>query len=292
MKVLVTGGSGFIGRNLVEFLRPRYEILAPTHRELELSDQEAVEAFFRKNRVEVVVHCAVRPGHRNAKDSSQQLYLNTRMFFNLIRHADHYRKMIFVSSGAAYDVRYPLVKVREGDFGTHMPADEHGLFRYVAGYFIEKAERIVDLRPFSVFGKYEDYAIRFISNAICKTLFDLPVTIKQNRRFDFIYIDDLVRVIEHFIEHDGRYKSYNVTPDAAVELRDAAEKVLKISEKNLPILTTQEGMGFEYSGENRRLREEIPGLSFTPIDEAIRKLYGWYKLNRHSINREFLLVDK
>ncbi len=292
MRVLITGGSGFVGKNLVEFLRPKHEVLAPSHGDLELADEEAVDAFFQKNRVDVVVHCAIRPGHRNAEDPGRQLYIDTRMFFNLVRHVDGFRKMICVSSGAAYDIRYPLVKVREDDFGLHMPTDEHGLFRYVAGHFIEKTEGIVELRPFSVFGKYEDYAIRFISNTACKTLFDLPITIKQNRRFDFIYIDDLVRIIEYFIGHDGKFKAYNVTPDETIELREAAEKVREISGKHLPILVGREGMGLEYSGDNRRLREEIPGLSLTPIDEAIRNLYDWYQENRKSIQREILLVDK
>jgi GDP-L-fucose synthase len=292
MKVCVTGGRGFIGRNLIESLSRKYEVLAPTHSELELTSEEAVEDFFRKGAVDVVVHCAVKPGHRNARDPQHQLYVNTRMFFNLVRNARRFRKLICVGSGAVYDVRHPMVKVREDYLGAHLPADEHGLFRYVSTHFIEGMENWVDLRPFSVFGKYEDYEIRFISNAICKTLFDLPITIKQNRRFDFIFVDDLVWVIEYFIEHDGKFKAYNVTPDHSVELREVAETVRRISRKDLPIRVAREGMGLEYSGDNRRLREEVSGLTFTPLDRAIGELYDWYSSRRDRINREFLLVDK
>lgn len=276
MRILVTGGSGFIGRNLVDFLRAKHEVLAPSHRELELIDEEAVDAFFRKNRVDGVIHCAVRPGHRNAKDPRHQLYGNTRMFLNLMRNADRFQKLISIGSGAVYDARYPMVKVPEEYFGTHLPVDEHGLFRYVSAQFIGEMENWIDLRPFSVFGKYEDYAIRFISNAICKTLFHLPITIKQNRRFDFIFINDLVRVIDFFIEKTGKFKCYNVTPDQSIELREVAEKVAEISGQDLPIQVAQGGMGLEYSGDNKRLRGEIPGLFFTPIDHAIRELYDWY----------------
>ena len=69
--VFVTGGSGFIGRNLVEALGDEYDILAPSHAELELLDEEAVATYLNRHRVEVVVHCAVRPGHRAARDPSQ-----------------------------------------------------------------------------------------------------------------------------------------------------------------------------------------------------------------------------
>ena len=61
-----------------------------------------------------------------------------------------------------------------------MPDDEHGFSRYVIAGLRPRDERVVELRPFGVFGPYEDYAIRFISNAICKTLFDLPVTLRQD----------------------------------------------------------------------------------------------------------------
>ena len=292
MKILITGGSGFIGKNLIEYLTQKYEVLSPTHRELELINDDAVRPFFKKHAVDVVIHCALKPGHRNAKDPTNQLYADTRMFFNLVRNSNRFQKLICISSGAIYDIRYNMPKISEEYFDTHMPVDEHGLFRYMAAKYIEKAEHIIELRPFSVFGKYEEYAIRFISNAICKTLFDLPITIKQNRCFDFIYIDDLVRVIDYFIVKDGNFNCYNVTHDEAIELRAIAEKVQAISGKDLPILVAKEGMGLEYSGNNQRLRKEIPGFVFTPIDLAIHQLFGWYASNRHLINKEFLLFDK
>jgi dTDP-4-dehydrorhamnose reductase len=47
MKVLVTGASGFIGRNLREGLSREFEVHAPVHAELELLDTAAVERFLR-----------------------------------------------------------------------------------------------------------------------------------------------------------------------------------------------------------------------------------------------------
>jgi len=151
---------------------------------------------------------------------------------------------------------------------------------------------VIELRIFGIFGKYEDYAIRFISNAICKTLYDLPITIKQNRKFDYIYIDDLMPILDHFILNTGKYKTYNVTPDNTMELCEIAEKVIKVSGKDLPITVEQPDLGLEYSGNNDRLYEEIPGLNFISIDEAIVKLYNWYSEDFHLINKEFLLIDK
>jgi len=292
MTILLTGGSGFIGKNINEMLGKRYDILAPGSRELDLSDEVAVEDYFRKNEIDIVVHSAVRPGHRNAKDPSSQLYLNTRMFFNIIRNAGRFKRLISLGSGAVYDVRYPMVKVTEEYFDTHVPVDEHGFSKYIIANHMAKLNNAVKLRVFGVFGKYEDYTIRFISNAICKTIFDLPITIKQNRRFDYLYIDDLMPVIEHFIHHPAQQSAYNVTPDKAVDLYTVAEMVRARSGKKLPIVVAEPGMGPEYSGDNGRLRAEMPALNFTLLAGAIDRLYCWYEDHIDFINRDALYSDK
>jgi len=292
MKILLTGASGFIGRNILDFFSDRYTIFAPSSKELDLTDEHAVRSFFVSHDIDIVIHCAVKPGHRNAKDSSHQLYVNTRMYFNLIRNAERFHRMIFLGSGAVYDVRNPIVKVKEEYFDTHVPADEHGFSKYIIAKHIEHLDNVVKLRVFGIFGKYEDYAIRFISNAICKAIFDLPITIRQDRRFDYLYVDDLMPVIDHFIHGQRTYPSYNVTPDAAVTLSSVAELVRARSGKDLPILIAQDGMGPEYSGDNSRLRAEVTDLTFTPLAEAIDRLYGWYEEHRESIDRGMLLTDR
>ena len=292
--ILLTGGSGFIGRNIREsILAKNYNIIAPRHAELELLDDDAVNNFFKKNKIDVVIHSAVKPGHRNAKDASNLFYADCRMFFNIVQNAGSFGKLIVLGSGSVYDMaRHDLKKVDEDFLGTSIPVDEHGFYRYVSAKFIGRMRNAVELRIFSIFGKYEDYAIRFISNMICKAVFDLPLTMKQNRLFDFLYIDDLMPILDYFISHDGKFTSYNVTPDSAIELYKAAEKVREISGKDLPIVVGKPGTGQAYSGSNARLRSEIPDLKLTNIDDAIGRLYQWYSDNKHTINKELLLVDK
>ena len=292
MNILITGGSGFIGRNLVEQLTKSYKVFAPIHKELELLDEKIVKDYFKGHKFDIVIHSAVRPGHRNAKDPSNQLYNNLRMFFNIIRNEKAFGKMIFLSSGAVYDASKILLKVKESDFDAYVPVDEHGFSKYIIAKYIEKLDNIVELRIFGIFGKYEDYAIRFISNTICKAIFDLPITIKQNRKFDYLFIDDLIPVIDYFIENKCSHKAYNVTPDKPIELLSLAEKVKKVSGKNLPVVVNNKIKGIEYSGDNSRLKNEMGTLKLTPIDLAIQKLYDWYLENRSSINKEILLVDK
>lgn len=293
MKILLTGGRGFIGSNIVDsFLSQKYTILAPLRSELDLIDEDSVRDFFLRNSIDIVIHAAAKPSHRNAKDPTDIFRTNSRMFFNIMRNSDRFAKAIITGSGAIYDMRHYQPKMKEEYFDSHVPIDEHGYNRYVCGKFIQLMDNVVDLRIFGIFGKYEEYAIRFISNAICKTLFDLPITIKQNRRFDYLYIDDLMPVLDYFVQNKWKYNEYNVTPDDTIDLYSIAEKIRDLSGKDLPIVIGQEGMGPEYSGDNARLKAEMPGLHFTPIDEAVRRLYNWFLENRHLIDRNCLLEDK
>jgi len=292
MKVLVTGGSGFIGRNVAEYLASKHSVYAPSRRELDLMDENQVTSYLRNHSFDVIIHAAGKPGHRNAKNPSSICFVNSRIFFNLYQNREWFGKMLVTGSGAIYDMRNYQPKMKETFAGMHIPADEHGLFRYMTDHFIAGCDNIVDLRLFGVFGKYEDYAIRFISNAICKTLFDLPITIRQNRRFDYLYINDLHPIVEFFMKHELLNSDYNITPDKSVELLQLAEKVRNISGKELPILVAQEGMGLEYSGDNSRLRHEMHDLKFTDLDVAIKELYDWYSYYRDQVDHTVLLIDK
>ena len=149
-----------------------------------------------------------------------------------------------------------------------------------------------DFRIFGIFGKYEDYAIRFISNAICKAIFDLPITLRQNRKFDYLYINDLMPILEHFIDHNPSEKSFNITPDHSVALLEIAQLIKSVSNKDIEIKVSQDGLGLEYSGDNSQLRTEIKGIHFTPLEQAIEELYNWYLQNKNNIHKYYLLIDK
>lgn len=292
-RVLVTGGSGFVGRNIREsFLAERYELLVPTHSELDCADDRSVDDWFRTHEVDAVVHAAVKPGHRNASDLSDLFYTNTRMFFNLERHRREYGKMLVIGSGAVYDNRFYRPRMREEEWTDRLPADEHGFCKYVCDKAIAASDNIYDLRVFGIFGPYEDYAIRFISNAICKALCGLPITLRQDRRFSYLWVEDLMPVLERFVEGKPRHRFYNIVPDESWSLRALAEVVRTVTGADVPVRVARGGEGSEYTGDNARLKAEMPDLHFTPMKEAVEQLTAWYREHRAEIDRNALLTDK
>jgi UDP-glucose 4-epimerase len=177
MRLLITGGSGFID-------------------------------YLDAHKFDVVVHAATTRSNRRLAAPPDLLDRNCRMFFNLARNLvpnqERFGKMIHFGSGAEYDRTQLPVRVREDYFDTRVPRDAYGFSKYICAQHIELSDRIVNLRLFGVFGAYEDYTVRFISNACCRALKRLPIVLRQDIVFDYLYIKDLVKITKWFIENNAR----------------------------------------------------------------------------------------
>ena len=57
-KMLITGGSGFLGSRVAAYFKSKYEVFTPSHQEMDMTSKESVDAFFDKVRPQVVIHCA------------------------------------------------------------------------------------------------------------------------------------------------------------------------------------------------------------------------------------------
>lgn len=293
-KILITGSGGFIGRNLKEHFEKKYAVKAPRHSELDLLDEKEVEAYLKKNKFDVVIHCATHNATANSKkDISQVFKNNLRMFFNLARCNNLYGKMFYFGSGAEYDKRFYVPKMKEEYFDTYVPEDDYGFSKYISAKYIEDIPNIYDLRIFGCFGKYEDWEIRFISNALCKAMYDLDITMRKNVFFDYLYINDLCTIMDLFIETKKlKYTYYNVCTGRTIDLKSLAANILNITGKKVKINVGAKGLNTEYSGDNSRLLAEFKNIQFTPIEVAIKELYNWYVSQKSSIDPKLLLVDK
>ena len=282
-RVLITGTGdiGFVGRNLAEAFDGIYNLYTPTYKELDLTDTEAVSCYFDRHEIDIVIHSC--SSMQNTLDS------DLRMFFNLEKHIGKDNKMIYFGSGAEFDKRYDIIEASEDDIGKQIPNDGYGYAKYIMNAYARQSKNIFNLRFFGIFGKYEDWTYKFISNICCKAVFNLPLSIRRDCRLDYIYIDDLPKVIMWFIENDPDYNDYNFALGTPVLLSELADMVLEISGKKLDIeILNPEGHNNEYSASNERLRKQLPWFEPTPLYKAIEKLYKWYYDNSDTIDLERL----
>lgn len=289
-KILITGGAGFIGRNILENLGNKYEFLAPTKEELDLRKEAAVFQYLERNRVDLIIHAASAGGF--GREKGNILADNLRFFFNLIRAKKFYKKMIFFGSGARYDKKQDLKKVKETDFGQSIPTDEYGFYKYICSEYIEKTEGIVCLILFGVYGKYEDYRFKFISNAIVKNFLKQDMAINQNVIFDYLFIEDLMLILDYFILNKPKFKSYNVVPGKSIDLITICNIINEISDYKSKITVLNDGLNNEYTADNSRLTNEIPNLKFTDHKEGIGKLFKYYQKNIEKIDKDAIFKDK
>lgn len=292
MKVLVTGATGFIGRHLVEHLSAHHQVAAPSRSELDLLDAAGVRAWLERERPDAIVHAATERSNRAVGRGSDMLERNCRMFFNLSRNPHAFGRMLFLSSGAVYDRARVAPQATEEQFDALVPSEDYGFSKYICAKSIRAEGPVYELRLFAVFGPYEDWRVRFISNACCRAVWDLPVVIRQNVFFDYLDVADLACISEHFLAGPFRHRHYNVTTGRPVDLKTLAAEVVEASGKALEIVVRQEGLGGEYTGANRRLLAEMPGFRFRERRESIRRLYAWYAARKAEIDPALLRFDE
>lgn len=281
MKILITGGSGFVGRNVKEYLEERgYDVSAPSSAELDCMDEDSVREYLHANRYDIVLHFAIYADEtRVIKDRSVILEYNLRMFLHFQKCSDLYGRMIYSGSGAEYDKRYPIVMVSEEELRKRtLPGDYYGLMKRTVNQIIETSDNIYNFRLFGIFGKYEYWKTKYISNLCCKSMKGLPLSIRQNCYFDYLWIDDFCRMVERFIQLDKpKYHTYNAVRGEKIDLLSLAHIVNEIADDKREIFICREGYANEYTASNSRIMEELPDMQYTDIKTAVSKLYSWYK---------------
>lgn len=269
MKMLITGTNGFIGRNLKEYFADRYDIYCPQRGELNLLEPAAVSSYLSGHKFDVVIHCAV---------TTTSVEQNLKMYFNIEKHSASFGKMLCIGSGAEYDMNNYIPKMKEEYFGKYIPGDIYGFSKYVIAKDIESRPRnIFNLRLFGIYGKYENYQRRFISNNICRALCNLDLSVNQNMFFDYLYINDFSQIVDMFIHRDSQRHSYNICTGKPIDLLTLAQIIRIIDGRGLPITLKEEGFKKEYTGDNTLFLQEYGDFDFTPPEEAIEELYRWYK---------------
>jgi GDP-L-fucose synthase len=294
MNIFITGANGFVGSHLQEYLSQNYShyiLFAPSSKELDLADEKQVDNYILSNKIDVIIHLANRGGGRDTVDMKNVTEYNLRIFFNIAKHEKNVQKIISFGSGAEYAKHKPIVDAKEENYLQEQPHDEYGFYKSITSKYIEKSENIVQLRIFGAYGEYENYRFKFISNAIVKNLFHMPIIINKNVYFDYIYIDDLVKIVDWFIHNESNEKIYNVTTGKKVDLVTLADLVNEISDFRSEIKVLNDGFNNEYTSNNNRLMSELKGLKFSSHKDALIKMREYFSYNLDTLDKEMVIND-
>jgi len=292
--LLLTGASGFIGKNISLYFSKKFRLLTPSHQQLDLLDAKAVSDYVKKNKVDYIIHTANIGGSQNQTNTKNIIDINLRMFFNIIHNIDLVERIIYFGSGAEYDKRKPIVSVKEEKFGQNIPGDDYGFYKYICSQYTQRlnSKKLICLRLFGVYGPHENYLIRFISNAIVKNLLHLKIKINQNVNFDYLYVNDLNLVLNYFLHHNPKHYIYNVCSGTKTSLLDIANKINQLSNYHSKITIINKGLNKEYTASNSRLINEVKNLKITTIEQGIKTLLDWYNENLDLLNKKEIINDK
>ncbi|MCI8435658.1 MAG: NAD-dependent epimerase/dehydratase family protein [Clostridia bacterium] len=278
MKVLLTGGSGFLGKSFYEKYKGRYDIAAPRADQLDLTVVREVVDYFKEHRFDAVLHCASVPENEaGAVD-------NLIMFKNIQYAAiiGGVKKLLIAGDVAEFDRSKPIVSIEESTFGQSIPQDTYGLGRYLINLLASKDKISTNLRFFNVYGP-GSYAEQNIMSALsARGVLGKDIELPHDRRLGVIYIDDAVKVMAAFLDNDFPKGDYNVVADKSVTLQEAAacvKRAAKRDGKNIRV-TIGETVAPECTGSNAKLLSVLPTLKFTAFTTGMNKTYQYLDMHK------------
>ena len=289
-EVLVTGGSGFAGRHLVELLGDG--ATAPPRSELDLCDAAAVRALVAELRPATIFHLAAFSSpSRSWERPADALLPNVQMTLNLleaVRREAPSTRVVLIGSGQVYgeperlpvDERAPL-----------SPANPYALSKATGETLGEQyAEafglRVVRLRPFNHAGpgQSDDYVVssltRQVAEAECAGMEEaLLETGNPEAARDFTDVRDVVRAYALAATLDAGV--FNVSSGRSVSVATLIQMVA--AQARVPVrheidparLRARDAR--EMRGSHERLTAATGWRPEIPLDQTVRDMLGWWR---------------
>lgn len=253
MKILITGGNGYIAKSLSKGLwesSSKLDITLITRQDFDLTDREATNKWFKGKYFDAVIHTAIKGGHRLTPDSGEVFYQNLQMFYNLYYNKHHFNKLIHFGSGA--------------ELGQ--PFTPYGLSKKIINDLIQSELGFYNIRIFGVFDKNE-LDTRFIKSNIKRYINKEPIIIHQNKHMDFFYMKDLVFLVDYYIKENHLPKVAECSYQEKYTLLDIANIINQLSDYKVPIEQLDFAIGDSYIGVT------TPDLKFLGLKQGILETY-------------------
>jgi nucleoside-diphosphate-sugar epimerase len=321
MNVLVTGGLGLIGHNVVRRLQaqghtvsiidtktnydiiPQEEIdylIAQRSQGLDLAkyycldivNKWTMESCFSIDKPEIVIHMASFPRQKvvNAHPGRGSRTMSEGLL-NLLDHSNTYgvRKFIYISSSMVYgdfkdDVTEDAECCPQGQYGILKLAGEW----LVKDYARRTALAYTIIRPSAVYGPL-DVEDRVISKFILNAMRGIPLKVNgAGETLDFTYVDDAADgIVAAALSDHTDNKTYNITKSHSHSLLDAANLAVKVAGQG-EIIVGNRDLDFPSRGA-LDITKAKNDFGFDPkvdVDQGFQIYYEWLK------NDPYFGIDK
>ena len=309
MKVLITGGAGFIGSHVVDRLisrddhivnidniDPYYDVNiklkniqnheSPKYSFIkgDIRNKELLQDVFAKNDFDIVLHLAaktgVRPSIQDPREYSEVNILGTLNILECMKDFN-VKKIIFASSSSIYgnNSKTPFSETDAVDFpispyAATKKSGELLCYNYHHLYNIN----ITCLRFFTVYGPRQRPEMA-ISYFVKSALTGLPIQLFGDGTSlrDYTYIDDIVDGIFKAIEHCSGFNIYNLGESQTTSLTELIAIIEEVCSKKIIIekLPLQKGdVNLTYADINKA-RNEIGYNPKTLIKDGVKKYVDW-----------------
>jgi nucleoside-diphosphate-sugar epimerase len=251
MKILITGGKGYIAQAIFNSLRTEYDITLITRDNFDLTDSNSTTNWFQDKYFDVVIHTAVVGGNRLKSEDESIIKSNLQMWKNLLENKSHFTQLIHFGSGAEL-------------YAKDTP---YGLSKSIIAESIKTKPNFVNLRIFAVFDKNE-LDRRFITPNIKRYINKESIIIHQDKLMDFIYMEDLISIIKFSILHPT-ISPINCSYKEKYKLSDIANLINNLSDYKVPIEIHSQELAPAYTGAYTDL-----GINFIGLEQAIKNIYN------------------
>lgn len=257
MKILVTGGNGYIAKAIAKVLSKKYEIRTITRQDFDLTNYSATNDYFDNKHFDVVIHTAVAGGSRLVVDGSDVLDKNLQMYYNLLSQKNHYDRLIHFGSGAEIAA----------------PWEPYGLSKRVIANSMRGKAGHYNLRIFAVFDENE-LDTRFIKGNLLRYINHEPMVVYQNKYMDFFYMEDLIALVDYYIKTENPPQEVDCRYNYSLTLLEIASYINTLDDHKVQIETLNKGIADPYVGNH------LPVLSsFVGLADGIHKVFEKLKIN-------------
>lgn len=304
-RVLVTGGSGFLGRHLVSQLRDRNPktLSLPGHREADLTIQANVEHMFEQLRPDIVIHLAAKVGGigANRDNPGSFFYENLLMGLNVIEQARRYEagKIVLVGTVCSYP-KHAEVPFREADLWKGFPEETN------APYGIAKKALLVQLQAYhEQYGTSGIYLLMVnlygpgdnfdpLSSHVIPALIRKCVIAREagdqaievwgggTATREFLYVDDAARGILAATEAYDDCKPVNLGSGREISIKDLTDRICEATGFTGEVHWNKS----RPDGQPRRMLDTSAARACfgfeatTSFEEGLQKTVDWYLQSR------------